>query len=187
MPRRAHAFTLIELIVVLAVIAVLSTVIVPSFSANRAKAQLRESAKQLWTTMRFAQQHATLHHTPCRLVLIEHPGGNNNAGPGFRVEVASSDPDNADGYTTLRAGPIRSATFPAGVTFGRILIAGESATAAGTRVIRFTATGQTDAATIQVTDGQQTWSIAIDPNNGRCQLFDTALSTLPHTREDLDA
>ena len=184
MRKRRQAFTLIELVMVLAVIGVLSALMVPSFAGNRAKAELREAAKQLWTTARFAQQHAVLRGVECRLVIIESPG---EEGPGFRVEVATDDEDNAEGYATLRAGPIRSVTLPDGVFFDAVLIDGETRAASGDRVVRFMPSGAADAASIGVTDGQSTWTIAVYPHGGRCELFDRAIPNLPNQREDLDA
>lgn len=75
MRRNAHGFTLVELAVVLAVVAVLALVAVPAFSRLLASARTATAFHGLTTAMAMARIHAISHHIPttvCPSVDGEH-------------------------------------------------------------------------------------------------------------------
>ena len=65
--RRNHGFTLIELMVVIAVVAVILTLAAPSFYGFILKQRLRSITAQLVTDLQFARSEAAARNTPVRV------------------------------------------------------------------------------------------------------------------------
>ncbi len=183
-----NAFTLIELLVVAAVISVLAGLAVSSFHGSAGKTTLDESARRLHIAMRYARHYAVTHQQACRVVLIVKGGGAGGTGggkPGYRLEIASIDPDKQEAYTVLRGGAGKATNLPLRVRFAEVLI--EGADGGEGHVITFQPTGEADAAVIQLTDDRRTWSILIEPNTGRAKRVNRAVNQTLNMREDLDA
>ncbi len=178
---KRNGFTLIELTVVIAVIGILTTMAVTSFGGSYRSASLKESARGLAATARYAQHYAVMRQRTCRLVLTDDQSDDP---PGYQVQVQSTDPDDDTAFLVLRGGPAKPASLPKNIRFGDVVI--DSADAGESRAVLFRPTGDADAAAIQVTDGARTWSILIEPNTGRVELVEQAVTQTPNLREDLD-
>ncbi len=177
-----RAFTLIELMVVVAVVGVLAGLAVSSFHGSSSKATLDEAAHGLHVAVRYAHQYAVTRQRVCRVVLIE---AGRDQEPGYRLEVETTDPDVDDAYTVLRSGVTRPTDLPARVRFAQVLIEGSEGSEG--RVVTFQPTGEADSSVIQLTDGHRTWSLLIEPNTGRSKLVNRVVGQTPNLREDLDA
>ena len=83
------AFTLVELLLVLALLAILTASLTVSLSGRQDHYAIRMAAEDLAAAVRFAVAQARLRQVPHRLVFCDGAGG-------FRVEAA--DPQAKDGY-----------------------------------------------------------------------------------------
>ena len=174
-----RAFTLIEMMVVLMLIAVAAGMIVPRFVDRAATAALREAGRDLYTTARRAREHAVTRRRPCRLVIDAQRGR-------FDLLV-EDDPTRRPGqYRPVRRAGARRSGLDRSIRFGRIRIAlpddAESA-----RFIQFDPMGMATAAIVEVTDGRRTWSLVVEPGTGRARLIDGEVDEMPAGRIDLDA
>jgi len=83
--HRRRAFTLIELMVVILMIAVMAGVIVPAYNHFFAKAQFEQAARQVQDIFSFAREQAIIHNTT---VTVTYDAGNH----AFTAQVAPSQP-----------------------------------------------------------------------------------------------
>lgn len=178
-----RAFTLIEAIVVIIVIAVLAGVALPYFSDSLSRASLRSSADGLLDAAQYLGRMSVLERRDYRLVLIKGSGDDSD---GYRVEVATADLDAPATFEAVTQGAVKPTRLSAPIAFGDVLIDNGGADS-GERFVTFRADGSADAAVIQVTNGRSTVSILIEPTLGRVQRVEGATRRMPNLREDLDA
>lgn len=179
---RRRAFTLIELMVVVIVIAVLSGMAITSFGGSLNKTRLAESAQRLHTVVRYAHRYALTHRCVCRITFkTDDP----DDGPGYKMEVESTDPDATDTFTVIQSGVGKPVKLTGKLRFAKVLI--ENGDLGQQYVITFQPTGEANAAAIQLTDGKRTWTVLIEPNTSRSRVVDHAVDQIPNMREDLDA
>ncbi len=178
---KRQAFTLIELMVVVAVIAVLAGMAITSFGGSLDNARLESSVDRLHAQMRYAHRYAVMHQCVCRVVFVLD---DSDAGPGYQIEVESTDPDSQDTYVAIRSGVGKPVQLSGKVRFAEVMI--DNSTDIGQYIITFQPTGEATAAAIQLTDGKRTWSVVVEPNTGRSRIVEQAVSQMPNLREDLD-
>lgn len=179
---RHRAFTLVELMVVITVIAVLAGLAVTSFGGSLNKARLAEAASHLRAVTQYAHRTALTNQRICRVVFTLDGAGQD---PGYRVEIESNNPESLDTFATITSGLGKPVSLTGNVRFAGVLI--ENGGQQEQHIITFQPTGEADAASIQLTDGRQTWSVVIEPNTGSSRLVQEAVSRTPNMREDLDA
>ena len=182
-PRKRLAFTLVELMVVVAIIAVLSGMAIPQFFGRSQAVALRQSTRELLDAARYAQHLAVTQRRNFRLVIDPREGR-------FEIQGQDDPERQPDSYGKLKYGVIRSGRLPEGVRFGDIRIdSGEGTTAADwdEQFITFTPTGGADAAIIQIGNEKTVYSLLISSTTGRAQLVRGAEDQLPNDRLDLDA
>lgn len=176
-------FTLVELLVVIVLMTVLSTMALPRLAGASGAAQLRTAAGQLLTTGRYARDYATTHRSICRLALDGKEGR-------YKL-LCQSDPQNKpDEFSPLRWGIGKEAGLAEPIRFEQIRIeprkrADELAPRRG-QYIQFDPGGQADAAALILSDGRQAYSLLVAPHTGRVWLEDGRARQLPNDRQDLD-
>ena len=180
--RRRSAFTLVELMVVMAIMAILAGMAVPQFFGRSRAVALRQAARQLLDAARYAQHLAVTQRRHFRLVLDEREGS-------FEIQGQDKPQRQPDSYLKLKYGVIRAGRLPEGVRFGDIRIdSGEGTTTADwdEQFIAFTPTGGADAAIIQIASEKTVYSLLISSTTGRATLVRGAADQLPNDRQDLD-
>ena len=175
-------FTLVEVIVVIVVITVLATMIVPRMSASTGPAALRESARRLLVTVRYARDFAVTYRRGCRLMFDpnEHQYG----------LAYQEDPEHRPGrFSPLRTAMGKAAPLGRGLRFAKLQIdrpPDADAEEAETPYVDFAPSGRANAAIVEITDGRGSYSILIAPNTPQAKLVEGTVDELPNDRIDLD-
>lgn len=175
-----RAFTLVEIIVVIVIIAVLSGMVALSLEGRSASAQLRATAGDLLRFAQYGRDYAVTRATSCRLVIDPQAQR-------FHLERETEQDGQPAGYQVVTADAMRPRTLPRGVTFGFIRIEGAPDAPAAGSVITFTALGDAEAAAIEITDGKHSFTLRIAPGTGRAEVVDGREVQLLSDRMDLDA
>lgn len=183
----SRAFTLIEIMVVVAIIAVLSAMMVPSLMGSYQKATLRSETQRLFDTARYVQRMAVVKQRTIRLVLVvEDP--ENEGRSSYHLELATTDLDEPETYTRVNGGAVKPVVLPEGLRLIDVqLSAGEYESVGGEIALRFFADGSADGAVILLGDDQRVRSIIVEPTTGRIESVPQRVDTMPGLREDLDA
>lgn len=178
--RSSHcAFTLVELVVVIILVAVLAGMAIPRFAGAASSTQLTEQAQALLAGARYARDYAVTHRCDCRLVIDAAAGR-------FALQRQEIDASGDERFVSIGLGWGRPVVLTGGVRFGRVRI---EPTGGRTQDgwVTFRPDGQTDAAIVEVTDGRKTYSLLLVPTSGRAKLVNRAVEALPNDRVDLDA
>jgi type II secretion system protein H len=181
MSRRG--FTLIELMVVVLLIAVLSTLALPQLGGVWSNTQLNAAADDLTRAARFAQRMAVSTQRSLRLVVVEQDPETGRSA--FRVEVESTDLESPEAYAEISGRLGRNTLLPDSVRIADVLLA-EQEPLDPTTAVTFRPDGTADATVIQLLSNDRVVSIMIEPNRGRVQRVDEPVQQLPNAREDLD-
>jgi type II secretion system protein H len=180
---RHSAFTLVEVMVVVVIIGVLAGMAVVSMGASSGAAGLRASAAQLKHAAEYAHGYAATRGVACRLV-FDTEGGR------FFLEREKDALAEPGQYEVMTEEGMRPVTLPTGVTFGEVRIEAAGAGGAGgatqAKVVTFRPTGEADAAAVEVTAGERTWTLRIAPATGRCELLEGKATEMLTDRMDLD-
>ncbi|KKL07704.1 hypothetical protein LCGC14_2583370, partial [marine sediment metagenome] len=112
---RNRAFTIVELIVVIVVVAVLATMIVPRLHGAAGTSRLNTSAFRLLSAARYARSFAAARRQPCRLVLDTDEQRYVLA----RLDDAEDEPGQ---FRPLRTGIGKAERLGEGLRFGKVWI-----------------------------------------------------------------
>ena len=177
-----RGFTLVEIIVVVVIISVLASMIVPGMYAGRSLGRLRGSARQLLVAAQYARDFATTRRCKCRLMI--------DVDKQQYVLAFQQDPQhNPSEFVRLRTGLGRTQGLGKGLRFGRVRIEpreGQEQPRQKIDYITFEPSGQADAAVLEITNGEQTYSVLIAPYTGYAKLIEGTTDALPNDRLDLD-
>ena len=178
-----RAFTIVEMVVVIVLVAVLAGMIAPRLGGAGQGAKLRASARRFFVTAQYARDFAATHRCDCRVVL--------DPAKGEYYLIYQPDPQRRPSeFRRIRGGPGKGEQLGEGVRFG--LVRSESpfrrdGAIRKDRGITFHPSGQSDAAVVQITDGRGTYSLLVFPSRGQSKLVEKAVTKLPNDRLDLDA
>ena len=180
-PQR-RAFTLVELIVVVAIIAVLAALIAPRMFGLRGPARLRQHTRSFLATARYARDYAVTRRRKCRLTI-------DTAKQTYVLTQQKDAEHDPIEFVALNANLGKAQQLPDGLRFGPLRVEplpGRPKTDLRTDYIDFDPTGRADSAVVQITDGTRTYSVVIAPHTARARLVENAVSKLPNDRLDLD-
>jgi general secretion pathway protein H len=187
--RTARGFTLVELLVVVSVIALIAGLAAPAVGTITG-ANARKAAGELAGSMRFLYDTAALRHTTCRMALDLDakawwpecsPSGVGIARrPEDDEELARrfSGEKNADvrrllAKTEFGAFKDRLADrreLPGRTAFGKIHVEGRRDPEGGTVYVHFFPGGQAQRAFVQVVDGNNRYTVVVEPFTGRTRV-----------------
>lgn len=177
---RRPGFTLIEMIVVLLIAGVLLGMTVPRLAGATGGRQMRSSVTAFKTELEATRLFALTRQTRCRLV-IEGDSGRYHA-------VYQPDPiGDPQRYEPLRAEGARARTLTGEVRFAAVRIEPRLDDDFEDVSILFEPTGEADAAAIELTDGERTWTVRVAAATGRIELTPGSQESLLTDRVDLDA
>jgi len=178
--KRPSAFTLLELMVVVIVIGILATMMLPNLAGQRSSAELKASVRTLHAMARHGHDRAVLRNRDCRLLIAQDADR-----ASFRLEA--ENPDLPGSWMPMPDSLVPTQTLPASVRLASVVIDPVRRDPIVEQAIYFYADGGADAAAVQLTNGVSTWSVIVEPNTGRVDLADFAVTDTPNRREDLDA
>lgn len=179
-----RGFTLVELVVVVAIIAVLSGMAVTRMAGSWGSTSLRVGARDLALAARYARDYAATRRVRSRLVIAVSEGR-------YWVEAENRGTDRArSGFERLGTSVGRARTLGAGTKFGAVRVEPRADAGApgepGRVTIVFEPTGEADAAAIVLTDGSRHWTLRVAPSSGRAELVEGEASQTVDDRKDLD-
>jgi general secretion pathway protein H len=194
-PRRsAPAFTLVELMIVIAVIALLSAAAVPALGGLTGT-DARKGAGEVAGSMRWLFDSASVRNTTCRLVIdpAERSFWAECAPRGTTIEKdpvrarereaalaeKGSEKDPKDelgkvsgtGFAAFTDPVVRKRELPGSATFKAVKIDGRDALEGGKPAfIHFFAGGRAQAARVTIADGDHAFTIRLEPFTGRARV-----------------
>lgn len=159
--RLAAGFSLLELVVVLAILAIASALALPAFSSGFRQWRLQATVRELIVTFKFARNQAVARREPLQVVVERTRGV-------YWVDrtgsSAAQNPDDAE-----RKG-IRLYALPSGVRFGDVTIDGYPASGEQVGVVFSHRGTSSDAAVQLIGQGTRGYQIRVDPVTGRAQV-----------------
>jgi general secretion pathway protein H len=190
--RRHRGFTLVELLVVVGVIAVLAGLAAPALGSLTG-ANARKSASELAGAMRYLFDTAALRHETCRIALdMEARAWWAECAPGAATiakdprdqedeeELARRFPDERDEEARRLLAKTRFGAFtdrlvdkrelPGSTGFGKIHVEGRSGVEKGTAYVYFFPAGQAQRAFVPVQDGNNLYTVVVEPFTGRARV-----------------
>ena len=176
------AFTLVELMVVVVIIGVMSTLALPYLSGASRAAALDAAGDDLTQAMRYLQRQAVLRQRAYRLVLVMNDAETGRSG--WRAEAAATDLDAAETWAAVTEGAVKPTWLDPAVTIGDLLR--EQDTLDPTPAVVFRADGTADAAVVVLALGERAVSVVVSPTDGRVTRVEGRADTVPGWREDLD-
>ena len=188
---RRPAFTLIEIMVVVVVVAILSAMAIPSMVGSQRRAELRTQSDRLVETLRYARRMAVLQGRTLRVVLVvEDPEQARRSS--YHLEVATTDLDEPQAFQKATGGSVKPAVLPDTVRLEGVEVTLDQYAASpegfGQRsAIHFRPDGSADAALLSLGNGQQSQRIVVDATSGRVTRLTDPDAVPPAVREDLDA
>lgn len=171
-----RAFTLVEVVVVLMVMAVILTMTTVSLSGATGGVAARESAGRLVVALRFARYYAIVHGCQCRVTIFRQ----NNS---YDL-TCCTDAEQAK-FEAMPGG--RLGTLDAHVRFSALVIQPQHSDQEQMDIITFEPTGECDGARIEITDDRMVYTLVVSPYSGEVRLHRGSSDDTPSDREDLDA
>jgi general secretion pathway protein H len=186
---RATGFTLIELLVVLSLIALLAGLAAPAVGSVTG-ANARKAANELAGSMRYLYDTAALRHATCRMALdLEARAWWAECSPADRAIARKPEDDeelarrlsgekNAELRRLLARtdfgsfkDPLASRReLPGRAAFGKVHVEGRRDAETGTVFVHFFPGGQAQRAFVQVVDGNNKYTVVVEPYTGRTRI-----------------
>jgi general secretion pathway protein H len=197
--RTPRGFTLVELLVVISVIALLAGLAAPAVGTLTG-ANARDAAGRLAGAMRYMYDTAALRHTTCRLALDLDARewwpecAQGAATVGRDEEISPAELERrfpGEKATELRSLLARGAfgqysdrlvdkrKLPGNAKFGAIRVEGRRDVAEGVVYVHFFPGGQAQRAFVPVVDGNNAYTIVVEPFTGRARVAFGVLEAKP--------
>ena len=177
-----RAFTVVELIVVIAILSVLAGMTVLRLGGRAGSGRLREASRRLLTTAQYARDFATTRRRACRLIF--DPNG------GYSLAYQADPYKDPGKYSPISSGLAKPERLTEPVRLSKVRVMNRSFINYETTpqsFVTFEPTGLSDGAIIEITDGKRKFSLLIEPHTGRAKLVEGSVDELPNGRKDLDA
>jgi prepilin-type N-terminal cleavage/methylation domain-containing protein len=157
-----RAFTFIELLLAMTILAILVTMAVPSMGRSVRRLGLRDAALTLASNLRYAQTKAITEAAPVRVTFRQGSGE-------YYLETSSRD--GAAPMTRVAGVAGRTFQLPEGVTFAKLdLLADDGVTAA--EALTFQPDGRGSLGTIRIAGADGTLEVSLTRRLGQIVLSD---------------
>jgi general secretion pathway protein H len=188
--RGHRGFTLVELLVVISVIALLAGLAAPAVGTLTG-ANAREAAGRLSGAMRYMFDTAALRHTTCRLALdLDNAAWWPECTPAAAAIGREGDESEADlerrfpgesaeevrqllaktRFGSFSDRLVEKRTLPGNAKFGAVHVEGRRDAASGIVYVHFFASGQAQRAYVPVVDGNNLYTVVVEPFTGRARV-----------------
>ncbi len=189
--RTERGFTLIELLVVIGVVVLLAGLAAPALGTLTG-ANAREAAGRLAGATRYLFDTAALRHTTCRLALdLEKSAWWAECTPAAAAVGRTEDTSDAElerRFPGEKAEEVRkllaktefgsfsdrlvakTTTLPGNAKFGAVHVEGRGDVEAATAYVHFFPGGQAQRAYIPVVDGNNVYTVVVEPFSGRARV-----------------
>ncbi len=189
--RTERGFTLIELLVVIGIIVLLAGLAAPALGTLTG-ANAREAAGRLAGGMRYLFDTAALRHTTCRLALdLGERSWWAECTPAAAAVARGEDESDAElerRFPGEKAAELRKllaktefgsfsdrlvqkkTTLPGNAKFGAVHVEGRRDADSGTVYVHFFAGGQAQRAWVPVVDGNNVYTVVVEPFSGRARV-----------------
>ncbi len=189
--RTSRGFTLIELLVVIGVIVLLAGLAAPALGTLTG-ANAREAAGRLSGAMRYMFDTAALRHTTCRLALdLDNAAWWAECTPSATAIGRGEDESDAElerRFPGEKAAEVRKllaktafggfsdqlvqkkTTLPGNARFGAVHVEGRRDADSGIVYVHFFADGQAQRAYVPVADGNNLYTVVVEPFSGRARV-----------------
>lgn len=187
--RTDRGFTLIELLVVLSVIALLAGLAAPAVGSVTG-ANARKAANQLAGAIRFFYDTAALRHTTCRIALdLEGRAWWGECAQGAAGIARRPEDDEAlarrlsgeknaelrrllakTDFGIYKDPLVERRELPGHAAFAKVRVEGRREIETGTAYVHFFPGGQAQRAFIQIVDGNNRYTIVVEPFTGRAHV-----------------
>ncbi len=187
--RTSRGFTLIELLVVISVIALLAGLAAPAVGTLTG-ANAREAAARVAGAMRYLVDTAALRHTSCRLAIdLDGDAWWAECAPAATAVARTEDEADLERrFPGEKAAEVRKllaktdfgsfsdrlvakkTTLPGNAKFGPVRVEGRREVESGTVYVNFFASGQAQRAYVPVVDGNNRYTVVVEPFTGRARV-----------------
>jgi len=155
---RRRAFTLIEMLVVLGLLAVVAGLIVPRMGRSLGQRELREAAARFAHTARTVRELAVSRQRICAIELDLDAGA---------YGITWQSAEGTDGQLqTVRASWLKQGRWPESVRVSGYRTPDGSSAVSGLQQVKFMPDGTSSGASIRLEGGDGTCSVVICPHNG---------------------
>ncbi len=205
--RLARGFTLVELMIVVAVMAVMAAAVVPALSSLTG-ADARRGAGELAGSLRYLFDTAALRYATCRMVLdldartfgaecaphlagvVRDDGRGGKQGAADQGDLEDRFPDEKDADRRRLLARTRFGGFtdrllskrelPGKTAIREVRVEGRSEPITqGTAYVHFFPGGQAERAVIELADGDSVYTIVVEPFTGRARVVSGVVKDAP--------
>jgi type II secretion system protein H len=174
---RSGALTLVELLVVLALLGVMAGVIVPRMGGSLGRQELREAAGRLAHTARTVRELAVARQQLCALEIGLDAGG-------YRI-VTQAGRSGAGQWQMLQASWLKADRWPVGVTVAAYRTPDGATATSGTQYLKFFPDGTSSGAALRLVRGQDSCQVVVHPHSGRVVYGDARTAEFVQDQYDL--
>lgn len=171
-----RAFTLVELIVVMAILAVAVGVIVPRMGRSLSHRELTESAGMLAQTARTVRELAVARQEIFAINI-------NLDQQGYAVAVQSTDGDSTQ-MQPVRVSWLKPKRLPENVRIAEYLSGDGTTATSGTQELKFFPDGTSTGASMQLVSGQSVRYLMVAAHNGQVRSSDDKITSIAGDRYD---
>ena len=162
--RIERGFTLLELLVVLAIMVILSGVVMATLGPALADARVRASTAQVIAALRYARSHAVSHRTEAAVIFDTERSG-------ISVDERATDAEGVESWQAIGTQGGRFRLLPGGITIAEVTHANTADEDKDGIAVVFSPSGQGEDARITLRDaGGIQRVIVVDAITGRCEI-----------------
>ena len=175
--RCRAAFTLVELLVALALLAVAAGIIVPRMSRSMGRSELREAVGRFAYTAKAARQYAMARRQACAMEINLDAGTYGVTVPSGKSRTSSSQ--------VVQASWLKVGRWPATLRVAAYQTPDGQASVSGTQRLDFLPDGTTSGASIRLAHETDEYQVIVHPHSGQVVFGDASTTTFTEDQYEL--